>query len=140
MHEYNGIICENFLDCLEYVRDKREFTVCCRFTSDYDYEYLFKLIFELGNITLLLEEAEIYISPGSTSSNFLDLVRYGRHKNIEILGIARRASELSINFRAQVNKIYSFKQTELRDMEILEKLGFTNLNKLAEHEYSEINL
>ena len=140
MHEYKGIITENFLDCFEYIKDKKDFRVCVRFTNDMDFEYLFSLIFELGNITLLLEEAEIYISPQATSSSFLNLVRYGRHKNIQILGIARRASELSLNFRAQTNVIYSFKQTEIRDIETLEKIGFRQLNQLGEHEFSEIYL
>jgi len=85
----------------------------------------------------VVEEAEIYISPYTKSSSFLRLVRYGRHRNIKIIGVARRTSELSLDFRAQVNKIYSFKQTQPRDLQLMQELGFENLDKLSEHEYAE---
>lgn len=134
------IIVENFLDFYEYVKDNQDFKLACRFSSDMDIEYLFKIVFELGNILLIVEEAEIYISPYAKQSNFLRLVRYGRHKNISIIGIARRAAELSIDLRANTDNIISFKQTELTDIEIMKKIGFENLNNLNEFESREIFL
>lgn len=143
LREYdNGIIIEDFESFLDYVKNNfnNDFKIICRFTSDEDIEYLFRTVFVIGNLTLLVEEAEIYINPYSKSNNFLRLVRYGRHKNVKIIGVARRTAELSMDFRAQTNRIISFKQTEKRDLEKLAELGLENLDKLSEHEYKEIIL
>ena len=140
--EYDGICIESFENFVEYFREFHpdSFRLVCRFSSDLDLEYLFKALFEIGNATLVVEEAEIYISPYAKSGSFLRLVRYGRHKNINIIGVARRATELSMDFRAQTNRIISFTQTEPRDIQALEKLGFHNLGKLPLYEFTEITL
>lgn len=140
MHEYsNGIIFYDFESLLDYTINNEldNFTFICRFSSDIEHEYLFRYVQILGDLLLVVEEAEIYISPTSQSNSFLDLCRYGRHQNISILGIARRVSELSINFRAFVDTIISFKQTEPRDLKLMSELGFENLDKLSDHDYIE---
>jgi len=138
LREYEGLVIEDFESLVEFFRkEPQEFNLVCRFDNDTAIDFLFKLIFEVGDICLVVEEAEIYISPYAKSGAFLRLVRYGRHKNVKIIGVARRTSELSLDFRAQVNKIYSFKQTQPRDLQIMQELGFENLDKLSEHEFSE---
>jgi hypothetical protein len=122
LSEYeNGIIFTNVDTLIEYIIDNKinqhdNFKFICRFTDDKDIELLFLLVFELSNLTLLVEECEIYVSPNSKSSNFLKLVRYGRHKNISIIGVARRSTELSLTFRSQTDTIFSFKQTDKNDL------------------------
>lgn len=138
-NEYEkGIIFNSFLDLLEYHKknNPENFRYIARFESDLDYDYLFKFCYEVGNLTLLVEEAEIYINPYQKRNEFLKLVRYGRHREISIIGIARRVTELSTDFKAQVNKIYSFKQTLPRDLKIMQELGFENLESLNEHKYA----
>jgi hypothetical protein len=89
-------------------------------------------------LLLVVEEAEIYISPGERSNAFLNLVNYGRHYNVSILGIARRATELSRQFRAMCQRYISFKQTDVVDLQLMEKMGLSDLDKLSDHEYKEI--
>jgi hypothetical protein len=140
--EYSeGIIFSNILDLQIYhfTNQPETFKYICRFDNDLDFEFLFRWIYITGDICLLAEEAEIYISPRSTQNDFLKLVRYGRHKNISIIGIARRASELSVDFRSQVTTIYSFKQTETLDLQRMQLLGFEGLENLSEFEYKEIS-
>jgi hypothetical protein len=140
MLEYeNGLIFENLNDLIDYISEHtpEKFTFICRFTSDLEIEYLFKLCWELENLLLVVEEAEIYIKPKAQSSNFLHLVRYGRHKSISILGIARRTAELSTNLRSQVNTIYSFKQTDKMDLKNMELLGFYDLENLQDYKFPE---
>lgn len=136
--EFDYEVFTDFESAYNYLTVNETFKVSIRFTNDLDFEYLFKLIFELENITLLLEEAEIYISPSVRSSEFLRLVRYGRHRKINIVGIARRSAELSRDFRSQTNRIVSFKQTDIIDLKNLELLGLSNLDNLNEHEYKEV--
>lgn len=123
---------------LNYLDINKDFCFVCRFETDYEHELIFKVCKIIGNLLLVVEEAEIYISPYAKSSNFLDLCRYGRHQNVSLLGIARRSAELSINFRALVTKIISFKQTEPADLKYLESLGFNELDKLSEYDFQEI--
>jgi len=140
LSEYDGTICTNVLDAIDYAEHNETFQIVCRFNNDYDIDFMFRAIYFLKNILLVVEEAEIYISPNSRSSDFLYLVRYGRHSNIKILGIARRVAELGTDFKAQVNKIISFKQILKNDLDILKYYGFNNLENLREYEYSEIVL
>lgn len=141
--EYDcGLIFFELGDLIKYyvlnISSTSDFCFICRFETDFEHEYLFKVCKIIGNLLLVVEEAEIYISPYAKSSNFLDLCRYGRHQNISLLGIARRSAELSINFRALVTKIISFKQTEPSDLKYLETLGLTNLDELEDHAYKEV--
>jgi len=138
MSEYPGVIVTNFEDFIYYIKDKEKFTVCCRFENDLDFEYLFRAVFEISNLLLVLEEAEMYISPYEKRTEFLKLVNYGRHRDISILGIARRVSELSRTFRSQVNRIYTFKQTDINDLKYLNDLGFNpnEIENLPEFQYS----
>lgn len=136
----NGIIFytyEDFRDYILFKTDRENFRYILRFTTDDEIEQMFNLVFDLTDFVLVLEEAEIYISPYTKKSNFLRLVNYGRHREISIIGIARRTSELSLQLRAQVNKIYSFKQTEIQDIEKMEKLGLIGLDKLEKYKFIE---
>jgi Cdc6-like AAA superfamily ATPase len=145
LNEYDtmGIIFYDFYSLLEYLEVNKideyteKFSFVCKFTNDNDIEHLFLLAEKLTNLCLVLEEAEIYISPYNKSTQFLRLVRYGRHYGISIIGVARRVSELSLDFRAQVDKIISFKQTDPADLDKMQKLGFKNLDKLENYQFIE---
>ena len=143
MEEYEGIIFYRMSDLFDYIEfndlidNDKPFRLVCRFSEDIEIEYLFETLFVVGNLLLVVEEAEIYISPYAKSGAFLKLVRYGRHKKISILGIARRSSELSLTFRSQVNCIYSFKQTDFNDLKYFEKLGLYGLDKLEDYKYPD---
>lgn len=143
MLEYeNGIVFNSLNDLLDYcidndINEESEFCFVCRFTSDNEIEGLFEAVFELSNLTLVVEEAEIYISPYAKSNNFLKLVRYGRHKGISIIGIARRTSELSQSFRAQTDEIISFKQTDINDLKKMSEMGLNDIDKLSDYIYPQ---
>lgn len=141
MREYNdGLIFTSFEDMIDYIKendifDLEEFTLICRFTSDKEIDYTFQLCEAMQNVCLILEEAEIYISPFTKSSQFIRLINYGRHFEVSIIAVARRTAELSNTLRAQVNTIYSFIQTDSNDLEKMKKLGFNDLEKLQSYEY-----
>ncbi|MCC7332647.1 MAG: DUF87 domain-containing protein [Flavobacteriales bacterium] len=134
--EYEGLIFTDYSDLANFHLENspESFRYVCRFNSDLDIDFLFRWCYAVGNLCLVVEEAEQYISPYAKSSNFLYLVRYGRHKSISIIGIARRLSELSTDFKAQVNEIISFKQTLPLDLKLAEQLGLFGLDKLGKYE------
>lgn len=139
--EYDGLIVFTIEDLLEFhaVNEPENFRYICRFKDELDIEYLFKFCDVVGNLLLVVEECGTYISPRSHSSYFSHLVKTGRHSQVSIIGTARRPSELSAEFKADVDKIISFKQTLPLDLQIMKGQGFEGLDKLGEYDYMEIN-
>jgi hypothetical protein len=133
------LTCENFEDLANYIKDKDEYKISCRFTNDDDFEFLFRLLRYERNVLLVVEECGAYISPRSSETKFLDLVNYGRHWNTYIIGISRRTAELSASMRAMTDVIYSFKQTEPMDLQKMCLLGFDGLENLEKFDYKKFN-
>jgi len=135
--EYNeGSVFYSFLGVYNYVaqynlfQNDLSFTIITRFKTDIENDYLFKLIELTENCVLLCDEIEKFIDRSNTSSHFNELVNYGRHHNVSIIGIARRPAELSTTLKSQVNTIYSFQQTLYSDLQYMSKLGFSDLSEL----------
>lgn len=143
MYEYNdGMIFYNLKTLIEeFINNKPEtFKYICRFDNDNDIELLFKFCWYVKNLVLVLEESELYISPFQKQSEFLKLIRYGRHKAISIIAIARRVVELSNDVKANANIIITFKQILNKDLEYLGNLGFNKetVMNLKTYEYSKV--
>jgi hypothetical protein len=141
LFEYeSNLIFYDLESLIKYFNENKPLTfrIVCRFNNDFDVEGLFSIVTKITNVVLILEEAEIYISPFTRFSNFLYLVRYGRHYNINIIAVARRASELSIDLRSQVNSIYiCSKITEPNDLKNFYLLGL-DIEKIKNLQQYEI--
>lgn len=149
LNEYNeGIIVNNLKEFATFFLQRpniKRFKVIVRFhnndlskdLSD-EFNILFDLIYHIGNLTLVLEEAEIYISKRAEKTVFNNLIRFGRHSSISMIAIARRVTELSNNLKSQVNYFYSFKQTLPKDIEYLKELGFTKVETLGPFEFEKV--
>lgn len=136
LDEYEGfLICYDFESLAEYIKDKDEYKISCRFTDETDIEYLFKLLEYERNCLLVMEECSAYIAPRQQATNFLRLVNFGRHWDTYIIGISRRTAELSAQMRAMTDVVYSFKQTEPMDLQKMNALGFNNLDLLESFDY-----
>lgn len=139
--EYEGLIFTDIESLIDFYKINKpdNFTFVCRFSESVDIENLFLFCELIENLLIVVEECELYVSPYVKSSNFLKLVRYGRHHDISILGIARRASELSSDFKAMVSRIISFKQTLPRDIKIMAELGLENVDTLPEYQFISVD-
>jgi energy-coupling factor transporter ATP-binding protein EcfA2 len=149
LNEYtDGIIFYNIKDFAQYFLDNpnlKEFRIICRFhnfdlNSDMEttFNRLFDLVFHISNLTLVIEEAEIYISSNQRKSVFNNLVKYGRHKAISIIAVARRVTELSNELKSQLNIAYSSKQILQKDIDYLKILGFKQIENLPQYEFEKI--
>jgi DNA helicase HerA-like ATPase len=150
LNEYtDGLIFYRIKDFAQYFLDNpnlKTFKIILRFhnmdlntDNEEIFDKLFDIIFHIGNLTLIIEEAEIYISAGNRKSVFNNLVKYGRHKNISIIAVARRVTELSNELKSQMNTCYSSKQVLTKDIQYLYELGFTKIESLPQYEFEEIN-
>jgi hypothetical protein len=141
--EYEGNIITSWrvlVDTLEPLYDNwgnEHFNISCRFTTDEDVEYLFRLMWELHDVLFVVEETEIYLDPRKPNKAFSRLINYGRHRHISLLCVARRVPELSVQLRSQATSIITFRQSEPRDLQLLELYGFNQeaVKTLGDYEY-----
>lgn len=141
MGEFGGTIFFDFGSLANYFETEREtFRCVLRPSEEEDAEFLFRLARTIGNLTLVVDEAEIYISPYSMPDGFRWLIQFGRHRLVSIVAVARRAPELNIYLRAQQTSIFSFEQSEPRDIDHLEAYGFdrSQIENLTGHEYATL--
>lgn len=98
-----------------------------------------ELIFELGNVTFLVEEIDCYCSAFKISQNFAQIVQRGRHKNITLIGVTQRPYGINRLLTSQAKEIYVFNTNEPRDREYLRiLLGQeieVKLDQLKQYEY-----
>ena len=88
--------------------------------TDEEEERFFKIIFRLGNCTLIIEEADLYCNPQFIPSSLANLLKRGRHRGIDMVFITRRPAEINRLISAQTNTIISFYQNEPRDLKWLD--------------------
>lgn len=149
LNEYNeGIIFYSLKDFALYFYNNpqiKKFRIICRFhnmdlqnENNELFDKLFELVFHIGKLTLVIEESEIYISAQSRKSIFNNLVKYGRHKSVSIIAVARRVTELSNELKAQMNTCYSSSQILTKDIMYLNDLGFTRIESLPKYEFEQI--
>lgn len=137
---HNGLIFYDLPTFRDYILENsipENFSYILRFSNDDELERFFIIAYEIENYCLMLEECSLYISPFAKRSEISRIVNFGRHKEISMIGIARRTTELSTEFRSQVNRIYTFKQTLPKDLDNMEKLGFNRneVENLSDYQY-----
>jgi hypothetical protein len=136
--EYGGRIFFTF-DALAdfFSSEPEEFQAILRPQEEEDADFFFKLARTIGNVTVLVDEAEIYINPQSMPDSFRWLIQFGRHRGISLVCVGRRAPELNIYLRAQQTSIISFAQSEPRDIDHLVAYGFDaeEISYLDGHDY-----
>ena len=116
--------------------------VILKFVDDDDFRAAFGIVFEIGYTTILVEETDMFANSSFIIPELAKILKYGRHKRINQIYISRRPYEINRLVTSQADKIIVFKQSEGRDIDFLERLGF-NPNeimglKLYEHLEKEI--
>jgi len=133
LSEYHGgLVVEDFSDLVRYFETQSpdSFFLVCRFRgstldeTEQIYDYAARACDEIGNLLLVIEEAEMFLNSRNETSYINNLISFGRHKHISILAIGRRPVEIAIRLRAQFTSIFSFRQTEPRDLQYLEAWDF----------------
>lgn len=143
-HEYEGSIARNAQEVEKLIYDEHDRIV---FRGDDESEDIFsdindvfRVAWDAGDLIVLVDEADFFIGSRDYNvqrSNFLRCVQFGRHRGIDMILCARRVVELNIFVRAQYTKMYTFKQTEERDLKRLSDYGFdaSEVRGLASHKF-----
>lgn len=98
-------------------------TISLRAVSVEDNLTLLSLLYEVPDCLIVIEEASLYCSPSLLPDEIAALVRYGRHRRISLLFVARRPSELHRDITGQSDVLVSFCQREPRDIDYFRAWG-----------------
>lgn len=125
-------------DLYEYfneVSEGRLKTFACAVVPDdveNEFEPICELVFDFGPMLFCVEEAPFICRAGVITPKFGKIVRTGRHRGIDLLWTAQRASEVSRTLTSATDIWIFFSQTEPRDLDaIAERCGREIADKVA---------
>lgn len=98
---------------------RKAFGVSVRLIDNDDILTVIEYCFALGEMTIVIEEASMLCKPTTLPGPIAYSLRYGRHKCLNQVYIARRPAELNREVTAQSDVLITFEQKEPRDIEYL---------------------
>lgn len=135
----DGLIFESLDDWLEFheTHQPDRFRDILRFQDDDEIAAALAFVWESGNCTLLCEEVDTLCSPSWIDEHLEKIVKYGRHRKINLVAVSRRLPEVSRMLSSQANRIITFAQAEGLDLSALKVRGFdlAEVAKLEPHQY-----
>jgi len=103
-------------------------TFACSFVPvedlEEEFEEVCRLVYAYGRMLFVVEEAPLVLKAGYMPPAFGRVVRTGRHRHIDLLWTAQRASEVSRTLTSATDVWIFYSQTEPRDLDaIAERCG-----------------
>lgn len=142
------LVCDNAFEFLDYFDAKGgegNFKISFQggTSSETQREHIdaiFKFSWSLGNVLIIIDEADIFIS--EKNRYFDHLIEQGRHRNVSLCCGVRRTPEVKTNYRAQLTSLFTFFQDQPMDLQHLQDWGFSpegiaNLRPVSKEEYPE---
>lgn len=97
-----------------------------------EFEEICQLVYYYGHMLFCVEEAPLVCKAGYLPPVFGKIVRTGRHRGIDVLWTAQRASEVSRTLTSATDLWILYSQTEPRDLDaIAERCGREVADKVA---------
>lgn len=87
-----------------------------------DFSFVCRAIYSAGNICFAVDEVDLHSSPVSMPKPFEYLISIGRHRNVDVYVASRRCYSIHPLIRSQTNELFTFIQTEPRDISWLAEL------------------
>ena len=106
-------------DLFDLKEERGPFRLSLRVLDVEDNLELIDYAYEFPGTMLVVEETSLYTKSHFLPTEISRLVRYGRHREIDQIYVARRPSEVSRDLTAQADLIVSFQQQEPRDVKYL---------------------
>lgn len=77
--------------------------------------YLWMLAWLVGDLTVVIEEADTYFPRGVIPAEFIELTGRGRHRQISLVVVSRTPYRLPIEIRREADRLIAFHLAERRD-------------------------
>jgi len=95
--------------------------------------------YRLGHTVIVVDEIDLYADCRAPHPLLLQIVRYGRHRAVSLIGISQRPANVVRDMTAQSDYIVMFQSTENRDLQYLaDRIGSDNaeaVRQLPQFEY-----
>lgn len=113
---------------------QRTFDIAVQFEDALDgFSWACRAAYAAEDLILVCEEVDYYIKANYAPPPFSLLVRYGRHKGVEMVCVSRRPPDMWRNLTANANNIIAFRTVEPRDVRYLaEFIGEKTAARLRE--------
>jgi len=109
------------VELVKAVKAKR-FNIAVKFDdADIGFDWACRVAYAAENLVLVVEEVDWYVKAGYAPVPFGKLVRYGRHKSVEMICIARRPPDMWRNLTANADNLFMLRTTEPRDLKYIEE-------------------
>jgi len=107
--------------------------------AEAEFPELCRLVIACKNLTLVVEELDIYCRQGRTCPEFFEIIRRGRHHNIELIGVSQRPHGFGRDLTSQAKEFYIFNTREPKDVAYLKdyfgEYLVSKVEQLQEFEY-----
>lgn len=131
----------NIDDFVAAMIEKDSFKIICSFEDFFDYSYLFGLIWQMNNLTIIVDEISIYADSFNIDVYLKEIVLRGRLKNISIIWNTQRPALINRTIFSQLTDLISFQIFDVRDIVYLPsrwKKSESVLSTLKQGEYKVI--
>jgi len=124
-HDYSDGVCFYDMNTLKAwwrtVHDK-SFRIIYRPLDEIaEFEEICKLCWACRDMSVLIEEMDIFCQYGRTPFSFIQLLKRGRHRDIHLVGVTQRPVGVDKNVTAMATEIYVFETNEPRDLDYLKE-------------------
>lgn len=142
-HDYNdGVVFYNLADLKKFWVKVylKNFRIIYRpLDPQKEFPELCKLCIECKDLSLVVEELDIYCQNGKTCDEFFEIIRRGRHHGIELIGVSQRPHGFGRDVTSQTKEFYIFSTNEPKDIQYFkEYFGeyiVDQIGKLQQYEY-----
>jgi hypothetical protein len=146
-HDYkDGVICNGLDELKRYWRRviDGDFRIVYRSTQPRrDFPAVCRLVMAAGSMLFVVDEVDMYFTDADPGPEFGDIIRRGRHEDIELIGITQRPRAMG-EIRSQAHELYIFETHEPSDLAYF-KQSFSDvliekIKALREYEYVKVIL
>lgn len=105
-----------------------------------EFEKFCNFVYELQNICMIVEEIDMFSSSAMVGKYLAYIIRYGRHRDIDLICTTRRPADVSRLITSQTEKFIIFRIIEPRDIVFIKMITGCDIDysKLNKFEYFEI--
>lgn len=142
-HDYDdGVVFYNLADLKKFWLSvyRKSFRLIYRpLDAEAEFPELCKLVIECKNLSFVVEELDIYCRQGKTCQEFYEIIRRGRHHDIELIGVSQRPHGFGRDITSQAKEFYIFNTREPKDIQYFkEYFGeylVSQVEQLKQYEY-----
>lgn len=101
------------------------------FRGEIDYDEFFEMCYEVGNCIAVFDEIDNACNTAFMSKSLNKIIQYGRHKNVGLIGSARRPSRVVRDLTANASSIIIYNIQEPRDLKYIEEFCGEDFAEMA---------